>query len=125
MEDRREGELLRQQALQEADETRAKEAARMARARRMNAETMEVNKTLKAFKLQVRQARGQVTGQLRGRQGADSGAQSGPQSSTTPGAVGQPDKVAPGLQEAYCTISCRIAHILVIDQRYKSIGAVP
>ncbi len=51
---KREGELLRQQALEEAEEMKAKEALRLARAKQLNADTKEANRTLQAFKLRVR-----------------------------------------------------------------------
>lgn len=51
-ESKREGELLRSRAQQEAEELRAKEAARMARAREFNAQTKEANRTLQEFRLE-------------------------------------------------------------------------
>ncbi|GFH25797.1 uncharacterized protein HaLaN_23823 [Haematococcus lacustris] len=49
-ENKREGELLRQRAQQEAEELAAKQAARLASGRRLNAETMAANEALKTFK---------------------------------------------------------------------------
>jgi hypothetical protein len=50
---KREGEVLRQQARQEVEESKARELARLAKAQQLNYETKEANRTLQGFKQKV------------------------------------------------------------------------